>query len=416
MSKFSLDTSRFYAAELADIIHYMHHKNVIHRDIKPSNILITASGHLKLTDFGTSKILKGDEPPVPSLLPATTVETPANEDDEFDLDKMKRERAGSFVGTAEYVPPELLNSEMLTYGSDWWSFGIVLYELLTGKVPFKGSSEYLTFQAILNQELVFPPNFDEAARDLISRLLNRDKSARLGLYLEDGDTILNHAFFERIRTRVASDIDEGRSHAVFGLSAPKYQSIRAEEVPSSHRASSVNAQLRLDKLNLNNNKSNLFEAIAPGNLTMTTFDEDQWKKYLDDDETIICAGQIVKSSKWSKTLFAKKRILILTNQPRLIYIDESKGIVKGEVPWSDALGVEVMDNKKFFIHVPGRSYLIHTEFPPAMHIRHAKSSSRPSAASNLPISESDYVISNDPTFALQWRYCIEKAQKIFQPL
>lgn len=89
-------------------------------------------------------------------------------------------RATSFVGTAEYVSPEVLNNTGVTYASDLWALGCIVYQMLAGRPPFKGASEYLTFQLITNRELEFPENFPAAARDLVEKLLRAEPSERLG--------------------------------------------------------------------------------------------------------------------------------------------------------------------------------------------------------------------------------------------
>lgn len=102
-------------------------------------------------------------------------------------------RATSFVGTAEYVSPEVLNNTGITYASDLWALGCIIYQLLAGRPPFKGVSEYLTFQLITSREFEFPANFPPAARDLVDKLLREVPAERIGA--GDIGEIKRHPFF-----------------------------------------------------------------------------------------------------------------------------------------------------------------------------------------------------------------------------
>lgn len=89
-------------------------------------------------------------------------------------------RATSFVGTAEYVSPEVLNNAGISYSSDLWAMGCIIYQMFAGRPPFKGGSEYLTFQLITSRSLTFPEDFPAAARDLVEQLLQLEPAHRLG--------------------------------------------------------------------------------------------------------------------------------------------------------------------------------------------------------------------------------------------
>ena len=106
---FDEDRARFYAAEIALALSYLHKSGVVYRDLKPENILIDQEGHIRLTDFGLSK--SGLE--------------------------NSQGRTESFCGTPEYLAPEIIRDKNYGYSVDWYSFGLVLYEMLTGVNPFK---------------------------------------------------------------------------------------------------------------------------------------------------------------------------------------------------------------------------------------------------------------------------------------
>ncbi|CDK28900.1 unnamed protein product [Kuraishia capsulata CBS 1993] len=140
---------RYYSAQIVDAVKYMHDNGVIHRDLKPENILIDSEGRIQITDFGTAKMLD------------------QKEDGSYPLDC----RATSFVGTAEYVSPELLNDKHCGKACDIWAFGCIVYQMIAGKPPFKATNEYLTFQKVCKVQFAFSAGFPMIVRDLVKRIL-----------------------------------------------------------------------------------------------------------------------------------------------------------------------------------------------------------------------------------------------------
>ena len=187
MGTFDVECTRFYGAQILDTIDFMHHRKVVHRDLKPENVLLDENMHVKITDFGTAKIL--DQPVRQSSGNHRGVPLPES-NRAPDEDEHKR----SFVGTAEYVSPELLNGHDAGKAGDLWAFGCIIYQLLVGRPPFKGMHEYTTFKKILDLDYKFPPGFPPLARDLIERLLVIDPERRLTI-----DHIKNHEFFDGVK-------------------------------------------------------------------------------------------------------------------------------------------------------------------------------------------------------------------------
>ncbi|EOD43494.1 putative serine threonine protein kinase protein [Neofusicoccum parvum UCRNP2] len=179
---FDEECARYYGAQILDAIDYMHSRGIIHRDLKPENVLLDDQMHVKITDFGTAKILNPKRAP--------NAEAFAGDP----LDGVETDRAESFVGTAEYVSPELLTDKNACKASDLWAFGCIIYQLLSGRPPFKAGNEYQTFQKIVNLDYSFPDGFPEAARDLIERLLVLDPAKRLPI-----EHIKSHQFFDGIQ-------------------------------------------------------------------------------------------------------------------------------------------------------------------------------------------------------------------------
>ncbi|KAK3372883.1 kinase-like domain-containing protein [Lasiosphaeria ovina] len=177
---FDVECTRFYGAQILDAIAYMHSRGVIHRDLKPENVLLDDQMHVKITDFGTAKLLPDPRDPRP---PPEDASGPNGAHDD--------NRTASFVGTAEYVSPELLTDKSAGKPSDLWAFGCIIYQLLVGRPPFKAATEYLTFQKIVGLEYEFPAGFPPAARDLVERCLVLDPNRRLTV-----EHIKNHEFFD----------------------------------------------------------------------------------------------------------------------------------------------------------------------------------------------------------------------------
>ncbi|KAK3906458.1 Serine/threonine-protein kinase ksg1 [Staphylotrichum tortipilum] len=176
---FDVECTRFYGAQILDAIAYMHSRGVIHRDLKPENVLLDDQMHIKITDFGTAKLLPDPREPRPP-------ESSSAQDGAQD-----ERRAASFVGTAEYVSPELLTEKAAGKPSDLWAFGCIIYQLIVGRPPFKAATEYLTFQKIVGLDYEFPAGFPPAARDLVERCLVLDPARRLTV-----EHVKNHEFFD----------------------------------------------------------------------------------------------------------------------------------------------------------------------------------------------------------------------------
>ncbi|WVO13382.1 hypothetical protein L204_100997 [Cryptococcus depauperatus] len=163
-----LGSTRYYSAQLLDTIEFMHSVGVIHRDLKPENILLDDNMRVKITDFGSAKIVDREEPE----------------------EEIKRR---SFVGSADFVSPEVLRNEVVTPASDIWAFGCIVFQFITGKPPFRAATDYLTFQRILKLEMSFPEGFDEQAEELVNSCLKLDPMQR-----PSTSSLKSHAFFASI--------------------------------------------------------------------------------------------------------------------------------------------------------------------------------------------------------------------------
>ncbi|RAL46120.1 hypothetical protein DM860_006274 [Cuscuta australis] len=213
------DAVRFYAAEVVVALEYLHCQGIIYRDLKPENILIQSSGHIALTDFDLSCLTSCK----PQLLVREANEKKKHKkgqrDPIFMAEPMRA--SNSFVGTEEYIAPEIITGAGHTSAVDWWALGILLYEMLYGYTPFRGKTRQKTFANILHKDLKFPGSIQVSlpAKQLIYRLLHRDPKNRLGSR-EGANEIKRHPFFKGVNWALVRCMNPPKLDAShFGASA-----------------------------------------------------------------------------------------------------------------------------------------------------------------------------------------------------
>ncbi|CAN6454109.1 unnamed protein product [Victoria cruziana] len=191
------DAVRFYTAEVVVGLEYLHCLGVIYRDLKPENILIQRDGHILLTDFDLS-FLTSCKPQIVRNSLKTKKRRSRNESPPTFLAEPTTQ-SNSFVGTEEYIAPEIITGTGHSSAIDWWALGILLYEMLYGRTPFRGKNRQKTFANILHKDLTFPSSIPVSleARQLIYRLLHRDPINRLGSN-GGANEIKKHPFFRGI--------------------------------------------------------------------------------------------------------------------------------------------------------------------------------------------------------------------------
>ncbi|CAK5056669.1 unnamed protein product [Meloidogyne enterolobii] len=193
-----LEKTRFVMAELCSALLHIHGLNVVHRDVKPENILLRKNGHILLSDFGCAKLIDESTNSNENNNINTNKDVEESQQSPEERRRSKEKRRCSFVGTAQYVSPEMLNGEPSTPACDWWSFGIILFELLSGQRPFNGETEFLLFQQILKLNFKFPSNFpSEEAKYLIEQILILNKNKRI-----NGLKIKENEFFKEINWEI----------------------------------------------------------------------------------------------------------------------------------------------------------------------------------------------------------------------
>lgn len=191
------DAARFYVAEVVVALEYLHCQGIIYRDLKPENVLLQSGGHVSLTDFDLSCLTSCK----PQLLVPVINEKKKNQKGQqnpiFMAEPMRA--SNSFVGTEEYIAPEIITGAGHTSAVDWWALGILLYEMLYGYTPFRGKTRQKTFSNILHKDLKFPGSIQASlqAKQLMYRLLHRDPKNRLGSR-EGANEIKQHPFFRGV--------------------------------------------------------------------------------------------------------------------------------------------------------------------------------------------------------------------------
>lgn len=385
VGSFDIDCSKFYSAEILRGLEYLHGLGIIHRDLKPENILLDEKMHVLITDFGSSKILN-EHPEAPEI-------------------QRSCERRNSFVGTAQYVSPELLADKSSSRASDLWALGCIIYQMVAGLPPFRDHGEYQIFQKIVAVNYEVPEGFCELARDLIEKLLIKEPNKRLGATDQIGagyPTIRGHPFFHNVIFETlhqqtppviypylpgTSENEELRSHyrvpdnltpglddkqltrlLGLGIADPSDDDEDKETVSPSPQQQQQQQQLENHQEGVQHKQLQRLRLKEPANKSDVAADRDQedmakrlkqqkeenpFDRFVEGN-LIIKQGFVYKR----KGLFSRKRMLLLTTGPHLYYVDAASMVLKGEIPWSKELRVEPKNFRIFFVHTPNRTYYL----------------------------------------------------------
>ncbi|XP_068599592.1 microtubule-associated serine/threonine-protein kinase 3 [Brachionichthys hirsutus] len=224
MGPLPVEMTRLYFAETILALEYLHNYGIVHRDLKPDNLLITSMGHIKLTDFGLSKI---------GLMNMTTnlYEGHVEKDTREFVDKQ-------VCGTPEYIAPEVILRQGYGRPVDWWAMGIILYEFLVGCVPFFGDTPEELFGQVVSDEIVWPEEDDALpadAQDLITRLLRQSPLDRLGT--GGASEVKPHPFFLGIdwngllrqKAEFIPQLEEEDDTSYFDTRSERYHHLASDE-------------------------------------------------------------------------------------------------------------------------------------------------------------------------------------------
>ncbi|KAL0580624.1 Serine/threonine-protein kinase [Marasmius crinis-equi] len=218
--RFNEERARFYSAELLLALEHLHELDVVYRDLKPENILLDFTGHIALCDFGLCK-----------------------------LNMKANDKTNTFCGTPEYLAPEILCGQGYNKTIDWWTLGVLLYEMLSGLPPFYDENTDAMYQKILNDPLVFGPEISPEAQSILTGLLTRDPTRRLGV--NGAEEIRRHPFFSNhldfkllaqkkihppFKPSVASPVDVSNFDTVFTTEAPVDSFVEGSELSQTVQA------------------------------------------------------------------------------------------------------------------------------------------------------------------------------------
>ena len=163
--KIPFEQAKFYCAQISSIFQYLHGIRIIYRDLKPENLVLNTNGYLKLIDFGFAKKIEG--------------------------------KTYTMCGTPNYMAPEIINNKGHSFPVDWWTLGILLYELTVGIDPFYDEDTFIVYQKIIKGKMKFPKNYEKEAKSLIKHLLVADVNKRYGS-LNNGKEIFEHRWIKPI--------------------------------------------------------------------------------------------------------------------------------------------------------------------------------------------------------------------------
>ena len=349
------DTIRFYAAEMVLFLEYLQSQKIVHRDLKPENIMLNDKYHLQVIDFATVRKIgyyydknemrfRKDDYHLENdnnedIKGTKIIVNPDDDDDDDELEEEEEEkeknenneknfkiknlppRNKTFVGTAEYVSPEVINDQIAGYGADLWAFGIILYQMFCGRTPFKGKNTYLTFKNIENLVVSYDKNISisETAKDLINKIIIKDPSKRLGA----GEPNTNY------------DLEHLKKHPFFkGI---KWKNIINQNVPNS-KFFKFKPNKKIIRRQKDKNK-----------------DEEIKRNEIENENvTILKKGPLLKKSFW---LHYNERFFILDSTPKLSYKHNEKDTVKTNIYLNKKCRVFASRQDIFHLDTPQRVFI-----------------------------------------------------------
>ena len=346
-----LETIQFYAAEIVNFLSYIQSKNIVHRDLKPENIMMNENWHLQVIDFATARILgkyfdkkkmvfKDDAISNDNNKKNEIKENQKNiDDDDLDINPRTDRRGLTFVGTAEYVSPEVLGDKPAGFGADIWALGIMIYQMFCGRTPFKEKTNYLIFRKIEELKIEYSSNVNitEEAKDLISKILVKEPSKRLGAGEKGTEYDINHLkahpFFK--------GIDWDNLHNMTPPNSEDFDFLMNKKV-KKNTISVINNNVK----NINSNKE---EEENNKNKKNDTKDENDENKPI-----VLRKGYLDKKNPWFFTY--NKRKVILDSTPKLVYIDPDKNVIKGEIILDKNFKITHINDNIFDVVSPKRSF------------------------------------------------------------
>lgn len=400
VGSFDAKCSQFYAAEIVLALEHLKKLGIVHRDLKPENILLDENMHIQITDFGSAKVLEPD----PVVDKGNSENESGHKDDanknknkdgeaegntkyadkgsnkgnksegkveddddniEIEEPSVKLKRRHSFVGTAQYVSPEILTGKSSSCSSDLWALGCIVYQMITGLTPFHAPNEYMMFQKIQKAEYSFPDNFPSDAKDLVKRLLVIKSSERLGASDMQGyPSLKNHPFLNGMPWETLHECTPPCIFKSKGATSNGEQQMQYKVPDNLEPGLDEKQMTRLLGLGLNEDvkkdsrtSSKTIIDLSPEEIAEKLelqAKDNIWHKFVEGN--VILMHGLVNKQKVGKGLFPRRRMLLLTTGPHLYYVDPVNMVLKGEIPWTSELRTEAKSFKMFSINTPDRSY------------------------------------------------------------
>eukprot|EP00826_Nyctotherus_ovalis_P010038 TRINITY_DN12663_c0_g1_i3.p1 TRINITY_DN12663_c0_g1~~TRINITY_DN12663_c0_g1_i3.p1 ORF type:complete len:340 (+),score=61.52 TRINITY_DN12663_c0_g1_i3:74-1093(+) len=308
---------RYYTAEIVNALEHLHSLHIAHRDLKPENIMLDEQYKLKLIDFGTARFMNRE-----SL-----------------ASDIHRNTNVTFVGTPEYVSPEVLQDAVSGMQSDLWALGCIVFKFFAGRCPFGSASSFLMYEAIIKKNVEFPSGMPRKAVNLCKKLLVKDPFKRLGTGPKGSplgfDALKKDEFFKGINFNKLKD------------SKPPINAFLIAKLKEEFKNNIVYDRISSDDEQDVKDSISYSTSIKEYASTKTTSKEEKKNK-----NTVIKEGIVKKKCGW---IFYRHRKLILTDRPRLYYT-----LINGEHRGDILLTVDVRAEKgegiRFFVVTPKRTY------------------------------------------------------------
>ena len=385
--KLSLIEIQFIIGQILICLEYLATKNIIHRDIKPENFLISDNFQLKLIDFGTATILgkifdaetkqfvndnnkilkktcdsflishnlEEEQQSIPNNKPYSSFKYQKSDifqimahsfketEDNNSINKLEDIKRQKFVGTAEYMAPEIINSKKTGYYTDIWSMICILYLCLTGHTPFTDKTEYLIFQNIthLKYNQKYINLIPKEALDLIINFFKNEPSERIGYKGEndfDFNTIKSHPFF----ILKEDNIDISKLKEQLMNKCSYYKKI----LEKRNKGKNSNNDNIKDKINENNQNKN--------DKNFNDNEEDINNKENGSNGRVLKIGLLKKQSPY---FYYDLRKVILYDTPRIEYIDPDKSLLKGTIILSKECSAQLIKTNQFKLITPKRTFI-----------------------------------------------------------
>lgn len=333
--KLPMDVIKFYAAEIVNILEYLHSNGIAHRDMKPHNLMIGNDLHLRAIDFGTAKAfeIEGHSNDLFKRLVAIRLSV----DPSIDPTKHR----SSFVGTPEFVSPELLEDAKAGPAVDLWALGCIIYQMYTSHLPFTAPNEYFIFEKIKSGTFDLPEDTPADMKDIVQKLLEKDPEKRLGAGPKGSDhdytALKSHPFFAGINFETLPTMTPPK------MPGPPVGSIVETDSPShliDPRASEILKEIE-DKH---------YHHDQDDRLLATHLKNEKEKA-----SHLVISGILLKKCGW--IFYKPRRVFVYKDPPRLIYFGVEDNEFRSSVPLKKDTTVEYDGANRFILDVNTRTYI-----------------------------------------------------------